>query len=303
LARNQGFPNLAFSEEPERHGPGVSEKASMTAIIRHPAVAGRFYPGDPRDLGAAIDSYCPAGQTLLPAIGCVVPHAGYMYSGQVAGAVYSGLEVPQRCIVLCPNHTGKGPPLSIMSRGTWETPLGAASIDQGLGDALRDKFPLLMEDTEAHRNEHAIEVQIPFLQMRRPDFTFVPLVLGTGNFEVLEGLGNAIGELLAAQPEPVLIIASSDMNHYENDSITRGKDHKAIGKILALDAPGLFDVVTREKISMCGFGPAVTMLTAAQHLGATEVELVRYATSGDVSGDREMVVGYAGIVVRRAQPR
>jgi MEMO1 family protein len=275
----------------------------MTAIIRHPAVAGRFYPGDPRDLRTAIAAYCSVDITPLPGIGCVVPHAGYIYSGQVAGAVFSSLEVPRRCIVLGPNHTGKGPPLSIMSRGRWETPLGAASIDQGLSDGLREKFPLLTEDAEAHRTEHAIEVQMPFLQIRRPDFTFVPLVLGTGNFEILEGLGNAIGEVLAAQPEPVLIIASSDMNHYENDSVTRVKDHKAIDKILALDAQGLFDVVMREKISMCGFGPTVAMLTAARRLGATKVELVRYATSGDVSGDREMVVGYAGIVVRRAQPR
>jgi MEMO1 family protein len=275
----------------------------MTAIIRHPAVAGRFYPGDPRDLRAAITAYCSVDKTPLPAIGCVVPHAGYIYSGPVAGAVFSELEVPRRCIVLGPNHTGKGPPLSIMSRGRWETPLGTASIDQGLSDGLREKFPLLTEDTEAHRTEHAIEVQMPFLQIRRPDFTFVPLVLGTGNFEILEGLGKAIGEVLAAQPEPVLIIASSDMNHYEKDSVTRVKDHQAIDQILALDAQGLFDVVMREKISMCGFGPAVAMLTAARHLGATKAELVRYATSGDVSGDREMVVGYAGIAVRRAQPR
>ena len=275
----------------------------MAAIIRHPAVAGRFYPADPRDLRAAIAAYSSVDKTPLPAIGCVVPHAGYLYSGKVAGAVFSGLEVPRRCIVLCPNHTGKGPPLSIMSRGTWETPLGAASIDQGLSEGLREKFPLLTEDSEAHSTEHAIEVQMPFLQIRRPDFTFVPLALGTGNFEILEGLGNAIAEVLAAQAEPVLIIASSDMNHYESDSVTRVKDHKAIDKILALDAQGLFDVVMREKISMCGFGPTVAMLTAARHLGATKVELVRYATSGDVSGDREMVVGYAGMIVRRAQPR
>jgi MEMO1 family protein len=200
--------------------------------------------------------------------------------------------------VLCPNHTGQGPLLSIMSRGGWETPLGVASIDSALADALREKFPLLTEDTEAHRNEHAIEVQLPFLQVSKPDFTFVPIVLGTSKFEILEALGNAIGELLAAEPRPVLILASSDMNHYENDAVTRIKDHKAIDQILALDARGLFDVVMQEKISMCGFGPTVAMLIAARHLGATKAELIRYATSGDVSGDREMVVGYAGIVVR-----
>ncbi len=230
--------------------------------------------------------------------GCVAPHAGYMYSGQVAGAVYSRLDLPQRCIVLCPNHTGKGQPLAIMSEGGWETPLGLASIDSDLADALKQRFPLLVEDSAAHRSEHAIEVQLPFLQARKPDFTFVPIALGTGNFEILAALGEAIAEVLKAQLEPVLMIASSDMNHYESDTVTRVKDHKAIERILTLDARGLFDVVMKEKISMCGFGPTVVMLTSARRLGATHAELVQYATSGDISGDREMVVGYAGIIVR-----
>jgi AmmeMemoRadiSam system protein B len=122
--------------------------------------------------------------------------------------------------------------------------------------------------------------------------------LGIGKFDVLESLGQAIGDVVKDEPEPVLIIASSDMNHYENDKITRVKDHKAIEKILAMDARGLFDVVMNEDISMCGFGPTVAMLTAAKRLGASAAELIKYATSGDISGDREMVVGYAGIVVR-----
>jgi AmmeMemoRadiSam system protein B len=167
-----------------------------------------------------------------------------------------------------------------------------------LADTLRQQFPLLTEDATAHRSEHAVEVELPFLQARRPHFTFVPIALGTGQFEVLQGLGEAVGNVIAAQSEAVLIIASSDMNHYENDKLTREKDHKAIDRILALDARGLFDVVVKEDISMCGFGPTVAMLTAAVQLGATRAELVRYATSGDVSGDRNMVVGYAGVLVR-----
>jgi len=271
---------------------------SSAVTVRHPAVAGRFYPGDPAELRSLIASYGSANAKPSPAIGCVAPHAGYLYSGGVAGAVYSDLEVPGRCIVLCPNHTGKGPALSIMSRGGWKTPLGVASIDADLADGLRDAFPALSEDREAHRSEHGIEVQLPFLQVRRPDFAFVPIALGSSDFEVLEALGTAIGQLLPVQAGPILIIASSDMNHYESDAITRLKDHKAIDQILALDARGLFEVVMREKISMCGFGPTVVMLTAARHLGATGADLVRYATSGDASGDRETVVGYAGIVVR-----
>jgi AmmeMemoRadiSam system protein B len=270
----------------------------MHSTVRHPAVAGRFYPKDRDTLLKDVESYLPPQAHPAPALGCVAPHAGYIYSGAVAGAVFANLNLPQRVIVLCPNHTGRGRPLAIMSSGGWETPLGLAPIDSPLADALKKQFPLLAEDDAAHRSEHAIEVELPFLQSRRPDFTFVPIALGTGQFDVLEKLGEAVAEVVRAQGEPILIVASSDMNHYENDAVTRIKDHKAIERMLGLDARGLFDVVLKEDISMCGFGPAVVMLTASKRLGATSAELILYATSGDVSGDREMVVGYAGLVVR-----
>lgn len=266
--------------------------------VRQPAVAGRFYPGDRAVLLDELTSYLSAGESPRSALGCMVPHAGYIYSGPVAGAVFANIEVPQRCLLLCPNHTGRGRPLAIMSEGSWKTPLGSVAIDSELAETLKQSFPLLNEDSDAHRSEHAIEVELPFLQQRRGHFTFVPIALGTGQFEVLEGLGQAVARVLEAQSEPTLIVASSDMNHYENDRITRVKDHKAIERILALDARGLYDVVTKEEVSMCGFGPAVVMLTAAKYLGAASAELVKYATSGDVSGDRETVVGYAGVIVR-----
>lgn len=270
----------------------------MNLPIRHPAVAGRFYPRDRETLLDELETFLPTGGSPNHALGCVAPHAGYIYSGAVAGAVYAAIDVPRLCLVLCPNHTGKGRPLAIMSTGSWETPLGPVPIDAPLAASLKQQFPLLTEDSEAHRSEHAIEVQLPFLQRRTEQPSFVPIALGTGQFEVLEQLGNAVADVLRQQAEPVLMIASSDMNHYENDRITREKDHKAIDQILAMNARGLFDVVMRENISMCGLGPAVVMLTAAKQLGAESAELVKYATSGDVSGDREMVVGYAGVVVR-----
>jgi len=167
-----------------------------------------------------------------------------------------------------------------------------------LARALQTEFPLLSDDADAHHHEHAIEVQLPFLQQKQKQLRFVPIALGTGHFETLERLGQALAEVLRGQQGPVLMVASSDMNHYESDKITRVKDHKAIDRILALDPRGLYDVVMKENISMCGFGPAIVMLTAAKGLGASSAELTRYATSGDVSGDRDMVVGYAGIVVR-----
>jgi MEMO1 family protein len=270
----------------------------MSAPIRYPAVAGRFYPRNPDDLRADVDSYLSPSQEAVPALGCVVPHAGYVYSGNVAGAVYARLDVPQRSIVMCPNHTGRGHPLAIMSVGAWVTPLGQVSIDAELAADLKRRFPPLGEDTEAHRAEHGVEVQLPFLQVRNPKCSFVPIALGTSQYELLQGLGEAIADVVRARGERVLLIASSDMNHYENDTITRVKDQKAIERVLVMDGRGLLDVVMNEDISMCGFGPTVAMLTAARRLGAVRTDLVRYATSGDVSGDRERVVGYAGILVQ-----
>jgi MEMO1 family protein len=278
-----------------------------TTTVRHPTVAGRFYPRDPSDLRAEVRRYLSQSdsniesnsgtQKPLRAIGCIAPHAGYMYSGHVAGAVFGRIEIPRRCIVLCPNHTGMGRALAILSEGAWETPLGEIPIDAGLAAALKQRFPALQEDAAAHRAEHAAEVELPFLQIRQPELTFVPIALGTGQFEPLDQLGNALAEVIAAQKDPVLIVASSDMNHYESDAVTRMKDHRAIERILTLDPRGLYDVVTQQDISMCGYGPSVAMLTAARALGAKSAELVKYATSGDVSGDRDMVVGYAGVVI------
>ena len=268
--------------------------------VRLPAVAGRFYPRDPGTLSEEVSSYIAQGANnkVIHALGCVVPHAGYIYSGHVAGAVFARLGIPERCILMCPNHTGMGQPLAIMSEGDWETPLGNVEIDANLARMLKERFPLLQEDSAAHRAEHAAEVELPFLQLRQPQIKFVPIALGTGQFDTLEKLGDAIADVIAGLKEPVLIIASSDMNHYESDTITRVKDHKAIERILTLDPRGLYDVVTELDISMCGFGPTVAMLTAAKQLGATSAELVKYATSGDISGDRDVVVGYAGVIVK-----
>jgi AmmeMemoRadiSam system protein B len=275
----------------------------MSAIVREPAVAGRFYPADPERLRADIDSFLSPSQDspsqkTISAIGCIVPHAGYMYSGPVAGAVFSRLEIPPSCIVLCPNHTGRGHPLAIMKEGEWRTPLGTVPIDSDLAAQLMRYFPALSEDSAAHRSEHAIEVELPFLQVRRPDVKFVPVAMGTGQLVILEQVGQAVAEVLRETEKQPLIIASSDMNHYEDDATTRVKDRKAIEKILALDAPGLYETVLNESISMCGYGPVVAMVTAAKRLGAQKAELVQYATSAEVSGDRSVVVGYAGVIIR-----
>lgn len=271
-------------------------------MVREPAVAGRFYPSNPAQLERDVRKFLAPEKDVVPAarvraVGCILPHAGYMYSGAVAGSVLARIVLPRRYIILCPRHYPQGAPLAILSEGAWRTPLGDASIDAPLADALARACPLLREDELAHAAEHAIEVQLPFLQELIPDFQFVPVALGTDRFQAFEDLGRAVATVVAAQTEPVLVIASSDMNHYESDEITRKKDARAIDRILVLDPRGLYDVVRRENISMCGYGPATAMLVAAKQLGATRGELIRYATSADASGDTSWCVGYAGIAV------
>ena len=275
-------------------------------LVREPAVAGQFYPGKPAELRHEVEEFLSAAtakasaktpMSKLHALGIIAPHAGYVYSGAVAGAVYARIEVPRRVIVLCPNHTGLGEALSIVSTGSYRTPLGDIPLDAAMGSALKAGFPLLREDALAQQREHAVEVQLPFLQMAQPELTFVPITVGTGQFEVLAALGLVMAKVIAACGEPVLIVASSDMNHYEGDDETRVKDALAIEQVLQLQPRGLYQTVRSQDISMCGVGPAVAMLTAVLKLGAHKAELIQYATSGDVSGDREHVVGYAGIAV------
>jgi MEMO1 family protein len=266
-------------------------------MIRPPAVAGRFYSDDPKQLSLDVDQYIDRGAEKIRVLGCVVPHAGYIYSGHVAGAVYSAIQIPSRIILLGPRHYPRGEQTAILTEGSWQTPLGEAQIDSELARALAHACPRLREDAVAHQAEHSLEVQLPFLQRLVPDFRFVPVVLGTDRYPPLEELGHAVAEVIRAQKEPVVVIASSDMNHYERDSLTRVKDHRAIIQIVELNPRGLYDTVRSEGITMCGYAAAVAMLVAVLDLGATKARLIRYATSGDISGDRERVVGYAGIVV------
>jgi AmmeMemoRadiSam system protein B len=229
---------------------------------------------------------------------CLLPHAGYVFSGSVAGAVLSRIALPRKILILGVRHFPRGKPAAILSHGAWRTPLGDVAIDESLAQALRAACPLLREDEVAHSKEHSLEVQLPFLQVLSPGFTFVPVALGTVRFEDLVAVGEAVGRVLQEAAEEILLLTTSDLNHYEDDAVTRVKDRKAIEQLLAMDAQGLYDVCRNEAISMCGLGPAVATITALQGLGAKHSELVRYATSADVSGDRTAVVGYAGIIFR-----
>lgn len=208
------------------------------------------------------------------------------------------LELPKRIVILGVRHAPRGAPLAILSSGQWRTPLGDAEIDEPLAAAIKEDCPLWKEDSVAHANEHSLEVQLPFLQVLAPEFRFVPLALGTVRFDELVAVGESLSRVLPAQQKTVLLLTTSDLNHYEVEATTRRKDEMAIERLLALDAAGLFETCRRESISMCGLGPAVVMLTAMQRMGAKNAELVKYATSADVSADRETVVGYAGMTFR-----
>ena len=267
-------------------------------MLRLPAVSGRFYPSDPAKLTSLVQEFIADEGASPPtrARACLVPHAGYVYSGHVAGAVYARIEIPKKIVVLGVRHQPRGEKMAILSSGAWRTPLGDAPIEESLAKALRESCPLLSEDSVAHQAEHSLEVQLPFLQVLQPGFSFVPIALGTVHFGELVAVGESIGKVIGDSREQVLLVTTSDLNHYEDDAKTRVKDHKAIEKILELDAWELYETCRREAISMCGLGPTVAMITALKRLGCPQAELVRYATSADVSGDFSAVVGYAGMM-------
>jgi len=267
-------------------------------MLRLPAVAGRFYPSDPAELKNLVHQYAKnnLGGTRLPVQACLVPHAGYLYSGHVAGEVFSRIIFPKKVLILGVRHYPKGERAAILSTGAWRTPLGDAQIDADLAAALCKACPLLREDAVAHAAEHSLEVQLPFLQTLEPDFKFVPVALGTVRFEDLIHVGQAVAQVIASAGENILLLTTSDLNHYEDDATTRRKDAKAVDRLLALDAGGLYNTCSNEAISMCGLGPAVAMLTALKALNKNHAELVKYATSADISGDRSAVVGYAGMI-------
>jgi len=265
---------------------------------RPPAVAGSFYEGSPERLRAQVQACFDENEETAAKqrfIGGVVPHAGLMYSGHVAAAFYGLADLPKRFIILCPNHTGLGHFAAINREGEWRTPLGSVSIDTPLADALMSKTRLLGEDWKAHAREHSLEVQLPFLQQLLGTFTFVPLCLAAPRYAFCEEIGNAIAEVVGKQP--IGILASSDLNHYEDQESTLRKDQRAIDAVLALDPEELWRVVDEEDISMCGFIPTTTMLIAAKKLGASNASLIKHATSGDINGDYSHVVGYAAILV------
>jgi len=274
--------------------------------IRPPAVSGRFYPSDPAELRATVATLLADARSAVrpsdrPAVGVIAPHAGYIYSGPTAAAVFAQATIPRLVIILAPNHTGISDAeggVSLWEAGAFRTPLGDVPIEAELAQALLEiSRGVVSVDHEAHRAEHAVEVELPFLQMLRSDVRIVPLVLAWDSWEPARQLGDILARLVRAAAEPVLLLASSDLNHYEPAAVSEAKDARALEAVKGLDGEELLARCKRERISMCGRGPAAAIIAAARALGATRADVVDYRHSGWVSGDNARVVGYAGVVI------
>ena len=265
-------------------------------MVRQPAVCGQFYTHDPDRLRLELRAMVPQGETVR-AIGVIAPHAGYVYSGKVAGLVFGAVKVPDAVLVVCPNHTGLGAPAALAPAGDWLTPLGPVPVNGRLSRLILKEVPGMREDAAAHRMEHSVEVQLPFLQFRNPKVTIAALCLGLQDYPTLAAIGAGIARAIAAYGGEVLIVASSDMNHYESADVARAKDALALAEIAALNPEGLLRVCRNQGITMCGAVAASVMLVAAKALGATSSRLLAYTSSGEVNGDLDRVVAYAAVTV------
>ncbi|NTV14823.1 MAG: AmmeMemoRadiSam system protein B [Desulfobulbaceae bacterium] len=268
-------------------------------MIRKPAVADQFYPGDARQLAATIKALTPPvlATEQTAALAVVAPHAGYIYSGQTAAETFARVQVPANIVILGPNHHGLGAPLAIMSEGSWSLPLGAVPINTTLSELIKRHVPLAREDSSAHRHEHSLEVQLPFLQTARANISLSPLVVSQPSYPLCREIGQGLARAIKEFGRPVLMVASTDMTHYQPRAVANRQDHLALARITALDPKGLYHTVLTHGITMCGFIPTTITLLAALELGATKAELISYSDSGAASGDTDRVVGYAGLII------
>lgn len=267
-------------------------------MLRKPVVAGQFYPATPTLLKKQLSKFIDEEVSKEDVIGVVSPHAGYIYSGEVAGLTFSKVKLADTAIILGPNHTGSGRAFSIVCEGRWQTPLGEISIDSELANLILSKSENLSEDSTAHIHEHSLEVQLPFLQYLKSEIRIVPIVLSLGKIAIYKEIGQAIAHSLGELKREAIIVASSDMTHYEPQDVAVSQDKQAIEAIRELDEDKLIARIDKLNISMCGYAPVAVLISASKQLGAKEGVLVKYQTSGDVSGDYSSVVGYAGMLIK-----
>lgn len=259
--------------------------------MRESVFAGSFYPGE----ADAIRTFLGSVEVPLDpvqALGVIVPHAGYVYSGPTAWKTLKSVQLPDTAVILCPNHRGRGEPVAVSPDEAWDTPLGPVSCDQALVHAICS-FEEAELDTHAHEAEHSLEVQLPMLKLLKPDIKLVAVSIGTGRKETLDRLADHLVEHL--DPERHLLVASSDMSHFVSVDDARQADEPVIDRIRDLDGEGMLDTVVRKQVSMCGVFPAYVMLRTANGLGARQADVVEYTHSGKVTGDNRDVVAYLGV--------
>ncbi len=266
-------------------------------MTRQAVVAGQFYPGNPAVLRQTLDALIPGGGKKEKALAVVAPHAGYVYSGAVAGETYARVEVPETVVILGPNHHGRGQPLAL-GVTDWSMPMGPVPIERSLAVSILRRSEVITDDDIAHRSEHSLEVQVPFLQYLQENLKIVPIVVSHVSFAVCQQAAMDLAAAIREFSDPVLMVASTDMTHYESRRSASRKDHLALERILAMDPQGLYDTVIGNRITMCGIMPTTIVLLTAIELGAGRAELVCYTDSGEVSGDTDQVVGYAGMIIR-----
>jgi len=276
-------------------------------MIRRAGVSGQFYPADRGELIRVIKSNIDENAIKKDAIGVVLPHAGYEYSGGVAGSVLSRIKITKTAIIIGFSHYGMGKPFAVMPEGLWQTPLGNVEIDTNLARKLISYSRYLEEDDVAFNypvsasgytfNENSIEVHLPFLQYLNPDIKIVPVALSGKSISAYKEIGQAIARGIKESENNVIIIASSDMTHYEPQDSARDKDLKVIEAIRELDEDTMLQVVSTYHVSMCGAGPVACLIRAVKELGGGVAELVDYRTSGETTGNYSEVVGYAGVII------
>jgi AmmeMemoRadiSam system protein B len=276
----------------------ASNKGGAAMTRRRPAVAGQFYPGTAGAIQEMIKDLVDEGAPKDRVIGAMAPHAGWIYSGRGAGLVYSRIEIPETVVVLCPNHRGMGAEAAIMADGVWELPTGEVELAPALAKEIMDRCSLVTDDERAHAAEHSLEVQLPLIRHFRPDFRLAPVSLGRVSYSECEELGKAIASAVEAFGKDVLVVASSDMTHFESAQDAKEKDDLALERMVALDPEGLYNTVMKNRISMCGVIPATVMLVYALARGASQAEVIDYRNSGEVTGDYRDVVAYASVIVK-----
>ena len=265
---------------------------------RQPAVADRFYPGDKYSLNQTVHGLLKRHNPpkIENCFAIVSPHAGYVYSGSVCAETMKSIDIPETVVILGPNHHGRGSLVSLSSRN-WQMPWGDVPVAEVFVSLLENTDANIEIDELAHQYEHSLEVQIPFLHALQDNLTIVPLVLSQLSYSMCEKIADALAESIQRYEKPVLMVASSDMNHYETRQLGSIKDKLALDELTALNPQGLYSTVNAHNISMCGIIPVTIALLASMRLGADTADIVRYCDSGDVSGDTNQVVGYAGAVI------